>query len=70
MLKKIEIEIDDDLIQEAVRRYHLADAREVIHLALRSLLDGAADADSEHGDIYDEFSDLNAWQRHPARDAG
>lgn len=66
MLKKVEIEIDDDLVQEAIRRYHLADAREAIHLALRTLLD--AEADSDQGDIYDEFSDLGAWQ--PDRNSG
>ncbi|MEE6135304.1 type II toxin-antitoxin system VapB family antitoxin [Mycobacterium sp. 050128] len=63
MLKKVEIEIDDDLVQEAIRRYHLADAREVVHLALRTLLD-AEDADGDQEDIYDEFSDLSAWQPH------
>ena len=30
MLKKVEIEIDDDLVQEAIRRYHLADMREAV----------------------------------------
>lgn len=66
MLKKVEIEVDDDLVQEAIRRYHLADAREVIHLALRTLLDAEADGDQEG--IYDEFSDLGAWQ--PDRNGG
>ncbi|MCV7409555.1 hypothetical protein AWC05_25190 [Mycobacterium florentinum] len=66
MLKKVEIEIDDDLVQEAIRRYHLADAREAVHLALRTLLD--ADAHRDQEGIYDEFSDLSAWQPH--RDSG
>src|SRR5262249_43664281 len=39
MLKTVEIEIDDDLVQEAIRRYHVADAREAVHLALRTLLE-------------------------------
>ncbi|CQD06187.1 hypothetical protein BN1232_01063 [Mycobacterium lentiflavum] len=69
MLKKVEIEIDDDLVQEAIRRYHLADAREVVHLALRTLLD-AEDADGDQQDIYDEFSDLSAWQPHRNSDGG
>ncbi|WP_144205989.1 type II toxin-antitoxin system VapB family antitoxin [Mycobacterium tilburgii] len=64
MLKKVEIEIDDDLVQEAIRRYHLADAREAVHLALRTLVDGPGAAEGEQEDIYDEFSDLGAWQRH------
>ncbi|OBA61629.1 hypothetical protein A5647_10375 [Mycobacterium sp. 1100029.7] len=63
MLKKVEIEVDDDLVQEAIRRYHLADVREVVHLALRSLLDETADTEGEHGELYDEFSDLGVWQR-------
>jgi Arc/MetJ family transcription regulator len=62
MLKKVEIEIDDDLVQEAIRRYHLPDAREAVHLALRTLLD--TDAHGDHDEIYDEFSDLRAWQPH------
>ncbi|BBY22810.1 type II toxin-antitoxin system VapB family antitoxin [Mycobacterium stomatepiae] len=66
MLKKVEIEVDDGLVQEAIRRYHLADAREVIHLALRTLLDAEADGDQKG--IYDEFSDLGAWQ--PDRNGG
>ncbi len=70
MLKKVEIEVDDDLVQEAIRRYHLADVREVVHLALRSLLDDSADADGEHGAIYDEFSDLVAWQPRGDSDGG
>jgi Arc/MetJ family transcription regulator len=61
MLKKVEIEIDDDLVQEAIHRYHLAGAREAVHLALRTLLD--KDGDGEQDDEYDEFSDLSAWQR-------
>lgn len=68
MLKKVEIEIDDDLVQEAIRRYHVADAREAIHLALRMLLDGNQEADE--ADIYDEFSDLSAWQRRRNGDPG
>jgi Arc/MetJ family transcription regulator len=62
-MKKVEIEIDDELVQEAIRRFHLADVREAVHLALRTLLSesDAADQDAEE---YDEFSDLRAWQPH------
>jgi len=70
MLKKVEIEIDDDLVQEAIRRYHLADAREAVHLALRTLLNDTTDPDGEQDDIYDEFSDLTAWQLHRDSDGG
>lgn len=68
MLRKIEIEIDDDLVQEAIRRYHVADAREAIHLALRNLLD--TDAHGDHDDIYDEFSDLSAWNPNRTSERG
>ncbi|OBA72407.1 hypothetical protein A5641_08275 [Mycobacterium sp. 1554424.7] len=60
-MKKVEIEIDDDLVQEAIRRFHLADAREAIHLALRTLL-AESDAGDKEDEEYDEFSDLSAWQ--------
>ena len=68
MLKKVEIEIDDDLVQEAIRRYKVADTREAVHLALRMLL-GHEDGD-EHDDEYDEFSDLSAWEPRHSRDSG
>lgn len=59
MRKKVEIEIDVDLIDEAIRRFQLADAREAVNLALRTLLN---EADADDADEYDEFSDLSAWQ--------
>jgi Arc/MetJ family transcription regulator len=69
MRKKVEIEIDTDLVDEAIRRYNLADPREAVHLALRTLLN---EGDSEGGespdDEYDEFSDLSAWE--PRRSEG
>jgi Arc/MetJ family transcription regulator len=70
VLKRVEIVIDDDLVQEAIRRYHQADAREAVYLALRVLLskDGAAAEQQE--DEYDEFSDLSAWQRRPNSGTG
>jgi Arc/MetJ family transcription regulator len=69
MRKRVEIEIDDDLVQEAIRRFHLADAREAVHLALRTLL-GEAVGDGEDDDEYDEFSDLSAWQPRPRGESG
>lgn len=66
MKKRVEIEIDDDLVQEVIRRFHVADTREAVHLALRTLV-GESDGADDHGDEYDEFSDLSAWQpRHDA----
>jgi Arc/MetJ family transcription regulator len=71
MRKKVEIEVDVDLVQEAIRRYHLADAREAVHLALRMLLGEPDDPEGEqHDDDYDEFSDLKAWQPHRSSDTG
>jgi Arc/MetJ family transcription regulator len=67
MLKKIEVEVDDDLVQEAIRRYKVHDAREAIHLALRTLL--ASGAGGEQDEEYDEFSDLSAWERDRSRDS-
>ncbi|BBZ49517.1 type II toxin-antitoxin system VapB family antitoxin [Mycobacterium heidelbergense] len=61
MKKRVEIEIDDDLVQEAIHRFHLADTREAVHLALRALLGEAGSEDQTDGE-YDEFSDLSAWQ--------
>lgn len=66
MKKTVEIEVDDDLVQEAIRRFHLADTREAVHLALRTLL-SESDAADPGDEEYDEFSDLSAWQPH--RDA-
>jgi Arc/MetJ family transcription regulator len=37
MWKKVEIEVDSDLVQEAISRYRLAHAREAVHLAPRTL---------------------------------
>lgn len=69
MKKLVEIEIDVDLLDEARRRFHLADAREAIHLALRTLL-GEPDAAGGEGDEYDEFSDLSAWEPKPPGNGG
>lgn len=68
MLKKVEIEIDDDLVQEAIRRYGLADAREAVHLALRTLL--AEGGEEEEEEEYDEFSDLSVLDPNRGRRSG
>ena len=60
MLKRVDIMVDDDLLQEVIRRYHLADAREAVHLALKALLD--EDGGKSEEEEYDEFSDLSAWE--------
>lgn len=71
MLKKVEIEVDDDLVQEAIRRYRLLGTREAVHLALRTLLGKTDGEDCEsQDDEYDEFSDLSAWRPQRSSDAG
>ncbi|WP_421842172.1 type II toxin-antitoxin system VapB family antitoxin [Mycobacterium sp.] len=62
MLKKVEIEVDDDLVQEVIRRHRLLGTREAVNLALRTLLRKDNAAAPEHtNDEFDEFSDLSAW---------
>ena len=71
MWKKVEIVVDTDLVQEVISRHRLADAREAIHLALRTLLGethGAAGEPTD--DEYDDFSDLSAWQPRPRNETG
>ena len=68
MTKKVEIEIDEDLLQEVIRRFHLHDTREAVNLALRTLLhDGEA---PEPDDEYDEFSDPSAWEPRRSGEGG
>jgi Arc/MetJ family transcription regulator len=71
MLRKVEIEIDDEVVQEVIHRYHLADAREAVHLALRTLLSKDDDTEAEQpDDEYDEFSDPSAWDPRRRSDTG
>lgn len=70
MLRRLEILVDYDLLQEVITRYHLADAREAVHLALNALLDDPNGAQHEpQDDDYDEFSDLSAWDRSQQRNS-
>lgn len=68
MKKKVEIEVDLELIDEAIRRFQVADAREAVNLALRTLL--REDDSVEEEDEYDEFSNLDAWQPRRAAESG
>lgn len=71
MRKKVEIVIDTDLVDEAIRRYGLADTREAVHLALRTLLnEGDAGEGEPPDDQYDEFSDLSAWEPRRSENRG
>ncbi|BDB40516.1 MULTISPECIES: type II toxin-antitoxin system VapB family antitoxin [Mycobacterium] len=66
MLKRVEIVVEDSLLQQVIGKYHLADAREAVFLALKALLDEADEPEHEPQDEeYDEFSDLSAWRRDP-----
>ncbi|HZU50104.1 MAG TPA: type II toxin-antitoxin system VapB family antitoxin [Mycobacterium sp.] len=44
-LRKYEIQIDEDLLNEAIRRYHVHGPREAVHLALRTLVRGTDEED-------------------------
>ncbi|KLO33030.1 type II toxin-antitoxin system VapB family antitoxin [Mycobacterium haemophilum] len=71
MLKKVEIEVDDDLVQEVIRRYGLYGRREAVHLALKALLgEGGAGDLTEQDQEYDEFSDPDAWRPRRSSDTG
>lgn len=71
MLKRVDILVDNDLLQAVIRRYHLADAREAVHLALKALLDEADGSEHEPEEEYDEFSDPSAWlPRRSSSDTG
>lgn len=70
MLKRVEILVDNDLLQAVIRRYHLADAREAVHLALKALLDADGAEHDPDEDEYDEFSDPSAWLPRRSSDTG
>lgn len=62
-LEKMEIEVDDALVHEVIRKYHLHGARDAVNLALRNLLHESDGSDSSLGDDeWDEFSNLDALQ--------
>jgi Arc/MetJ family transcription regulator len=46
-----------------IRRFRVAEVREAVPLALRTLLH------DDDEDEYDEFSDPSAWQRRTARES-
>jgi Arc/MetJ family transcription regulator len=71
MLKSFEVLIEESLVRGVINKYHLADAREAVHLALKALLDDAAEVEHKPGDEdYDEFTDLSAWRLHRSSDPG
>jgi len=60
-LAKIEIEIDEVLVDKVIRKFRLHGARDAVNLALRNLLADSDDSDASLEDEEcDEFSDLAA----------
>jgi len=53
-LAKVEIEVDQTLIDEVIQRYRLHSPREAVNLALRSLVtvDSEADTDEDEDDPF------------------
>jgi Arc/MetJ family transcription regulator len=66
-ITKVELEVDQTLIDEAMHRYHLHSPREAVNLALRSLL--TPDSEAADEDENDPFG-LTALDPHQACDAG
>jgi Arc/MetJ family transcription regulator len=67
--RKVEIEIDEELVDEVIHRYHLHGAREAVNLALRSLVHGSHTPGSSLDEEFDEFSNLDALRPHRSRDS-
>ncbi|UQX11532.1 type II toxin-antitoxin system VapB family antitoxin [Candidatus Mycobacterium methanotrophicum] len=49
---KVEIEIDQTLLDEAMQRYRVRSPREAVNLALRSLLVADSEADVDENDPF------------------
>jgi Arc/MetJ family transcription regulator len=58
--RKVEIEIDEELVDEVIRGYHLHGAREAGNLALPMLVHGSDTPGSSLDEEVDEFSNLDA----------
>ena len=70
-LAKVEIEVDQTLIDEVIQRYHLHSRREAVNLALRSLItvDSEADADDDEDDPFG-LAALDPLYRRDAGESG
>jgi Arc/MetJ family transcription regulator len=64
MSKRVEIEVDDDLVQEVMHRFRLHYRSDAVHLALRTILGETEGDGDQQGDLYDKFSDPSAWVLH------
>jgi Arc/MetJ family transcription regulator len=67
-LAKVEIEVDQTLIDEVIHRYRLRSPREAVNLALRLLLTADSEADADEGE--DDPFGLAALDPQHRRDAG
>ena len=69
--RRVEIDIDEDLVDEVIRRYNVHSTREAVHLALRTLVGGEEAVDASLGE--DEEEDpfgLDALRPHKSADSG
>jgi Arc/MetJ family transcription regulator len=67
---KVEIEVDQTLVDEVMRRYHLRSVREAVNLALRVLVHGCGSASSPADEEEDDQFDLAALHPHRSRNTG
>jgi Arc/MetJ family transcription regulator len=71
---KVEIEVDQTLVDEVIRRYHLRSVREAVNLALRVLVNGTGSeyspADEPRDEEEDDPFDLGALNPQRSRNSG
>jgi Arc/MetJ family transcription regulator len=67
---KVEIEVDQTLVDEVMRRYHLGSVREAVNLALRVLVNGTGSASAPAEEKEDDPFDLGALHPQRSRNTG
>lgn len=69
---KVEIEVDQTLVDEVIRRYHLRSVREAVNLALRTLVSQSLEDEVESpvDEEEDDPFDLGALNPQRSRHAG
>jgi Arc/MetJ family transcription regulator len=67
---KVELELDQTLLDEVMRRHHMRSPREAVNLALRSVLAVESETDDEDEDENDPFGLAALDPHHHHRDAG
>lgn len=68
-MSRTNIDIDDELIQRVMGRYHLSTKREAVDYALRALA-GQPMTRAEMLELFGAFPDLETPADSPAHDAG